>query len=38
MSILTIAQHFGADLEEFSVIRNYFEKVAKISDESIKAF
>lgn len=25
-------------MEEFSVVRNYFEKVAKISDDSIKAF
>jgi hypothetical protein len=38
MSIETIADHFGPNLEEFSVVRNYFEKVAKISDKSIKSF
>jgi hypothetical protein len=31
-------QHFGQSLQEFSVIRNYFEKVAKISDESFRVF
>jgi len=38
MSIATLVQHFGSSLEEFSVVRNYFEKVAKISDESFKVF
>lgn len=38
MSISTLVQHFGSSLEEFSVVRNYFEKVAKISDESLKVF
>ena len=38
MCIQTLVQHFGPNLEEFSIIRNYFEKVAKISDESLKVF
>ena len=38
LCIQTLVQHFGPSLEEFSVIRNYFEKVAKISDESLKVF
>lgn len=38
MCIQTLVQHFGSHLEEFSIIRNYFEKVAKISDESLKVF
>mmetsp|Transcript_25789 Transcript_25789/g.19469 ORF Transcript_25789/g.19469 Transcript_25789/m.19469 type:complete len:173 (+) Transcript_25789:517-1035(+) len=38
LSIQTIASHFGPHLLEFSVVRNYFEKVAKVSDETLKSF
>ena len=38
MAINTLTEHFGADLEEFSIVRNYYEKVAKISDETIQSF
>ena len=35
-AIQAIAKRFGYCLEEFSVIRNYYEKAARISDEAFK--
>jgi hypothetical protein len=35
-AIQALAKRFGYCLEEFSIIRNYYEKAAKISDEAFK--
>jgi hypothetical protein len=35
-AIQAISKRFGYCLEEFSLIRNYYEKAAKISDESFR--
>jgi len=38
LSIQLINKRFGENLEEFSVVRNYFDKVSKISDDCLKSF